>query len=82
MLSAVLQSERAVEVNIEVMRTFVRLRQVLSSNTEFETKLRELESKYDAKFKIVFDALRKLISTQAIPHKRVIGLGPRDPGLK
>ena len=63
MLSAVLHSERAIDVNVAIMRAFVRLRQVLNSNPEFEIRLSELEAKYDSKFKIVFDALRKLVSS-------------------
>jgi len=72
MLSSVLNSERAVKVNIEIMRAFVRLRQLLSSNAELARKLDALENKYDAQFKVVFDAIRQLM----IPpdkHKRKIG---------
>ena len=54
-LSSVLNSERAIAVNIEIMRAFVRLRQMLSSNVELARKLGELEKKYDRQFKIVFD---------------------------
>ena len=61
MLSSVLNSERAIQVNIEIMRTFVRLRQMLASNAELARKLEELEEKYDSQFRIVFDALRSLI---------------------
>ena len=60
MLSSVLRSSRAVQVNVQIMRTFVRLRQMLSSNTGLSRKLDELEKKYDQKFKIVFDVLRAL----------------------
>jgi len=61
MLSSVLRSPRAVQVNIEIMRTFVRLRQLLTSNVELARKLAALESKYDAQFKMVFDAIRALM---------------------
>jgi len=61
MLSSVLRSARAVQVNIEIMRTFVRLRQLLTSNVELARKLAALESKYDAQFKMVFDAIRALM---------------------
>ncbi|HLA28083.1 MAG: DNA-binding protein [Planctomycetes bacterium RIFCSPLOWO2_12_FULL_50_35] len=60
MLSGVLNSQRAVQVNIEIMRAFVRLRQMLASNAELSRKLDALEKKYDAQFKVVFDAIREL----------------------
>ena len=60
MLSSVLNSKRAVHVNIEIMRAFVKLRQMLASNKEFAKRLHELEEKYDAQFKVVFDAIREL----------------------
>ncbi len=58
MLSSVLNSERAVKVNIEIMRAFVKLRQMLASNAKLARKLEEMEKKYDAQFKGVFDAIR------------------------
>jgi hypothetical protein len=61
MLSSVLNSERAVQVNIEIMRTFVRLRRMLASHAELARKLDALEKKYDVQFKIVFDAIRQLL---------------------
>ncbi len=61
MLSSVLKSKRAVQVNIEIMRAFVRLRQLLSSNKELSRRLDELEKKYDGQFKIVFDTIRQLM---------------------
>jgi len=57
MLSSVLNSERAIKVNIEIMRAFVRLRQILASNKELAKRLDELEKKYDTQFKVVFDAI-------------------------
>jgi hypothetical protein len=62
MLSSVLKSNRAVEVNIEIMRAFVRLRQMLSSNAELAKRLDDLEKKYDIKFKAVFEAIRQLMT--------------------
>src|ERR687884_178554 len=56
MLSSVLNSERAILVNIEIMRAFVKLRQLLASNVELSRRLDELESKYDRQFRVVFDA--------------------------
>ena len=72
MLSSVLRSKRAVQVNIEIMRAFVRLRQMLASNSQLATKLADMEKKYDAQFKVVFDAIRQLM-TPPQPKKRKIG---------
>jgi ORF6N domain len=72
MLSTVLNSERAIPVNIEIMRAFVRLRQILASNAELARKMDALERKYDAQFKVVFDAIRQLM-TPPEPNKRKIG---------
>ena len=59
MLSSVLHSEQAVLVNIEIMRTFVKLREFLLTNQELARKLAELEKKYDSQFKLIFDAIRE-----------------------
>jgi hypothetical protein len=72
MLSSVLHSRRAVQVNIEIMRAFIRLRQMLSSHTELARKLNTLEKKYDAQFREVFDAIRELM-TPPEPKRRRIG---------
>ena len=72
MLANVLNSERAAQTSVLVVRAFVRLRQLLSSNTELARKLESLEKKYDAQFKVVFDAIRQLMSPPAKP-KREIG---------
>lgn len=72
MLSSVLNSDRAVKVNIEIMRAFVRLRQMLASNAELARKLDALEKKYDAQFRVVFDAIRQLM-TPPETKKRKIG---------
>ena len=72
MLSSVLRSKRAVQVNVEIMRAFVRLRQILASNTELARKLAALERKYDAQFKVVFDAIRELMAPPT-PKRRKIG---------
>jgi len=74
MLSSVLRSPSAVQVNIEIMRAFVRLRQMLQSNAELARKLAALEKKYDTRFKIVFDAIRALMKPPSKPKKR-IGFG-------
>ncbi len=73
MLSSVLRSRRAVAVNIEIMRAFVRLRHMLSSHAELARKVDELEKKYDKNFSVVFDALRALMEPPPDPKKRRIG---------
>ncbi len=75
MLSSVLRSRRAVLANIEIMRAFVRLRQLLASHADLARKLDALEKKYDAQFKVVFDAIRELMSPLAPKPKRRIGFG-------
>lgn len=72
MLSTVLRSKRAIQVNIEIMRTFVKLRRILSAHKALAHKLAELEKKYDGQFKIVFDAIRGLM-TPAESQRRRIG---------
>ena len=76
MLSSVLKSARAVEVNIQIMRTFVRLRELLASNSELSHRLDDLERNYDAKFKVVFDAIRSLLSSRDRKTAR-IGFRPQ-----
>jgi ORF6N domain len=71
MLSSVLNSPRAIRVNIEIMRAFVRLRQILASNAGLERRLNELEKKYDAQFKVVFDAIRRLMVPLERPSKKI-----------
>ena len=73
MLSSVLRSLRAVVVNVEIMRAFVRLRQLLASHADLARKLSALENKYDAQFKIVFDAIRQLMLPPAPKPRRKIG---------
>jgi hypothetical protein len=76
MLSSVLRSKCAISVNIEIMRAFVKLRQIFVSNAELSRRLDELESKYDKQFKIVFDAIRQLMSTR-VPSPKEIGFRSR-----
>ena len=71
MLSSILRSKRAVQVNIEIMRAFVRLRKMLSSHADLARKLEALEKKYDAQFKVVFDAIRQLMTQADIPRKKI-----------
>ena len=74
MLSCVLKSDRAVQVNIEIMRTFVRLRKMLASNAQLARKLKALEKKYDKQFKVVFEAIYGLMEA---PEKKKQKIGFR-----
>ena len=76
MLSGVLKSRRAVRVNVEIVRAFVRLRRMLASNAELARKLEALEHKYDGHFKVVFDALRRLMAPARL-QARPIGFRPQ-----
>jgi hypothetical protein len=71
MLSSVLRSPRAVQVNIAIMRAFVRLREMLLSNADLARKLIDLERKYDSQFKVVFDAIRQLMTPPEKPKRRI-----------
>ena len=73
MLSSVLRSERAVRVNVEIMRAFVRLRELVGHHRDLAKRLDDLESRYDRQFKVVFDAIRELMTPPAPPPKRRIG---------
>jgi phage regulator Rha-like protein len=77
MAANVLNSERAVQASVQVVRAFVRLRQMLTSNTELARKLDELEDKYDRQFKVVFDAIRQLMSPP-LPRRKQIGFRSRS----
>ena len=71
MLSSVLRSERAIQVNIAIMRAFVRLRELISSNKVLARRLAELEKKYDAQFRVIFDAIRELMTEPASKSHRI-----------
>ena len=73
MLSSVLNSERAVEVNITIMRAFVRLRAMLATHAGLARRLDELEQKYDEQFREVFEAIRELMTPEPVPPSRRIG---------
>lgn len=77
MLSSVLNSERAVQVNITIIRAFVRLRQLLASHEDLARKLAELEKKYDEQFRVVFDALHALMMPP-VPPKKEIGFHVKE----
>jgi len=71
MLSSVLNSKRAIHVNIEIMRAFVKLRELMSSHKDLARKLAELEKKYDGQFQIVFEAIRQLIEVDEKPKRKI-----------
>ena len=71
MLSSVLRSERAIQVNIAIMRAFVRLRELIGSNKILSRRLAELEKKYDAQFRVVFEAIRELMAEPASKPRRI-----------
>jgi len=80
MLSSVLKSERAVQVNVEIMRAFVRLRQMLAAHKDLEDKIAVLEKKDDKQFKVVFEALRALMEPPQKPVKK-IGFAVKETGV-
>ena len=71
MLSSVLRSKRAAQVNVEIIRTFVRLHRILAENAGLARRLDELEKKYDVQFKVVFDAIRQLMQPPGPKKKRI-----------
>jgi hypothetical protein len=71
MLSSVLRSKRAVRVNVEIIRAFVRLRRLLASHTDLARRLDELEKRYDGQFRIVFEAIRELMEPAEMPGKEI-----------
>ena len=80
MLSSVLSSERAVEVNIQVMRTFTRLREMLLTHKDLQRKIDNMEKKYDQQFKAVFDAIRQLMSPPSTKMKVIKGFEKAKDG--
>jgi len=77
MLSSVLRSKRAIQANVQIMRAFVRLRQILASHRDLARKLETLEKKYDSQFKVVFDAIRHLMAAPE-PKEKKIGFRVRE----
>ena len=75
MLSAVLRSDRAIQVSFGIIRVFVKLRQMASNDQQLARRIDELEKKYDGQFQIVFQAIRELIGSETVPPKRRIGFG-------
>jgi hypothetical protein len=78
MLSSVLNSERAIEVNIAIMRAFVRLRALLASHADLARRLEKLEQKYDDQFKEVFEAIREMMEPEPVPPARRIGFSGKQ----
>lgn len=81
MLSGVLNSPRAVQVNIAIMRAFVQLRTLIATHAELARKFEDLEKKYDAQFRVIFDAIRQLMTPPAPPRKQ-IGFQAREKRAK
>jgi hypothetical protein len=71
MLSTVLRSERAIQVNIQIMRTFTKLRQMLSTHEDLKRKIGSMEKKYDQQFQIVFEAIKQLLETDEKPKRKI-----------
>ena len=78
MAASVLNSPRAIEVSVYVVRAFVRLREILATHKELARKLEEMENKYDAQFRVVFDAIRKLMAPPTEPKRGRIGFIPPE----
>ena len=71
MLSSVLNSERAIQVNIQIMRTFTKIREILSTHKDLKQKIDKMGKKYDYQFKVVFDAIKQLLKPPEKPRKRI-----------
>ena len=71
MLSSVLNSKCAIQVNIQIIRTFTKLRELIASNKELREKIEKLENKYDQQFKVVFDAIKRLLQTPSKPSGKM-----------
>ncbi|GAB6060960.1 ORF6N domain-containing protein [Desulfonatronum parangueonense] len=71
MLSSVLNSKRAIQVNIQIMRAFTKLRQMLATHDDLRRKIEDMEAKYDEQFRVVFDALGQLLETEEHPERRI-----------
>lgn len=71
MLSSVLNSKRAIQVNIQIMRAFNRLRQMLASHEDLRRKIEDMEAKYDEQFRVVFEAIRQLLAVEEQPERKI-----------
>ena len=81
MLSSVLNSERAITVNIQIMRTFTKLKEMIATHKDLQKKIEDMEKKYDHQFKVVFDAIKQLLSKPE-PKKKKIGFVVRERSTK
>ena len=81
MLSSILNSERAIDVNIQIMRTFTKLREMIEGHKDLKRKIEDMEKKYDTQFQIVFEAIKKIIATEIKP-KRKVGFYVADEEIK
>jgi hypothetical protein len=71
MLSSVINSERDIEVNIQIMRAFIKLHEMLATHKDLSRKLASLENKYDEQFRVVFDAIRALMTEEEKPKRKI-----------
>ena len=71
MLSSVLNCDTAIQTNIQIMRTFSKLRQMLSAHEDIKKKIESMEKKYDSQFRIVFDAVKELITEELKPQRKI-----------
>ena len=71
MLSSVLNSERAIRVNIQIIRTFIKLRELLATNKKLKQKIESMEKKYDKQLKLIFEAMRQLLTEKEKPKKEI-----------
>lgn len=78
MLSSVLNSEKAIQVNIQIMRTFTKIREMVATNKELREKIEKLEKKYDKRFKIIFDVIKRLLPDKEENSKKRIGFVARN----
>lgn len=71
MLSSALKSKRAVQVNIQIMRTFTRLREMLAGHKDLQKKIEDMEAKYDKQFRVVFEAIKQLLQEEEKPQRKI-----------
>lgn len=81
MLSSVLNSERAIQVNIQIMRAFTRLREMLAGHKDLKRKIEDMERRYDSQFRVVFDAIRQLLEGETRPRSK-IGFEVKEPKMR
>ena len=77
MLSSVLKSKQAIRVNIQIMRTFTKIREMIISNKALREKIEAMEQKYDSKFKVVFEVIKRLINKDTIEPVKIVGFRDR-----